>query len=216
MPNIATLPDGTEIEVPTAEEAEAKATAEAASAKELEDLRKQVEENGNEDLHTLRNSHKEKKKMLKSLEEQGMMLDEEGKVIKKPEAPTTESMQEIANKAVIAQSVKMEKSKVFAQYSKEDAEKLEAAFDTVSGNQTVGVEDVARFAAAAATLAQVSLPQTMSPEQRANMVSGRPPGQGGEPKVSKGAAEMGAQFGLSEADIEAGGDVTKHTTNVSK
>lgn len=218
MPETITLADGTEREVPTAEEQKAFSE----QAEKFKPLSEQFEtlktELGLEEGETVADKLKELKEsanpnwqktrtLIKTLKniahEKGVEVDDDGNVVEKREGLTAEQAQKIADDTFAKRSIDTKKAETLSKFSKEDAESIEAVFNKL---QTLGGSFEENMSLAVSKI----VPEQADKFNRAITSSG-----GGAPRVKPITGDKTlsddvknfarTNLGLSDKDLEAAG-----------
>lgn len=206
MPEKLILDDGSEREVPTAEELvdlQTKATrAESAEAKLSE-----IE--GDKNWQKVRPTLDFAKKARKILEEKGIKVDDEGNVIESAPAPaasfSAEDIDKRARDAARSTTAEMffsqEKDRAFATLDKDAKSVAEHLYTKLSQGETLTSEKHQEI---------LSLSISAAKPARANSsfyVDGAPPRFESQGAPSPAALDIANNFGISEDDLKQGGEV---------
>jgi hypothetical protein len=218
MPETIVLADGTEREVPTAEEQKAfseqaekfkplsdqfetlKTELDLKDGETITDKLKELKESANPNWQKTRTLIKTLKGIAS---EKGVEVDDDGNVITKSANLTAEEAQKIADETFEKRSVTAKKAEALADFSKEDADSIEAIFNKL---QTLGGTFEENMGLAISKIA----PSQVDKFNRAITSSG-----GGAPRIkpSAGANAMSddaknfakSKLGLTDKDLEAAG-----------
>ena len=218
MPEKIVLEDGTEREVPTAEELKSLQETADKSKQELETLQKElgIQEGVSitDSIKELKESAnpnwpaaREKMKKLQTLaKEKGIDFDDNGNVVEKNTYNPADIDKKIADQTN-ATIFSAKKEEVLSKYNTEERKVVEHYLNKLMTGEEQTVGNVLRFQQEAEKLAFPD--RKVDPVKQAFNTSGGAPRYGQQAgQVSAGAVEMGRVFGNTEEKLKQAGDVS--------
>ena len=202
MPEKIVLQDGTEREVPTADEikalnAQATATSQLQEkAQTLEKELKEAQEGQNPNWKEMRQKMAQLESVNKQLTEQGKTIAPDGKIVDQPKQVSLDEVTKIASEQAQSVLVTAEKDKLFSQnFSKEETEVAERLYQKLATGETLTPAKVAEIVAMVNTV--VHPPSSASPA----------PVHGGRPilnqtTTSETAKEIGREFNIKPEELD--------------
>lgn len=218
MPEKIVLQDGTEREVPTAEELKS-LNEQAEKSKVVDNIRKELGLADDADLTSAIKEAKESsnpnwaeaRKKMKVLQDaakaKGVEIDDSGNIIEKQAGVKSEDIDRIVTEKTTESLFNAEKERALSKYNSEDKKVVEHYFNKLMTGEEKTVGNILKFTKEAESL---SFPgRAVDPVKSAFNSNGGAPRYGvqaGQPSAS--AVEMGRMFGNSEEDLKKRGDVS--------
>ena len=217
MPEKIVLQDGTEREIPTAEELKSQ-NEQADKAKVVDGIRKELGLADDADLTSAIKEAKESsnpnwaaaRQKMKILQDaakaKGVEIDDAGNILDKPVGIKAEDVSKMVSEKTTEALFIAERDRALSKHSVEDKKVVEHYFNKLMTGEDKSVANILKFTKEAESLAFPD--RRIDPIKNAFNSSGAGPRYGAQAgQVNKSAVEMGAAFGNSEEDLKKGGSV---------